>query len=617
MITELDLQYLRSTAVSAFAPWKQEIMLCDKVERGEWSILWPDQTVESSDPLIENIYAEALEDKTITAGAVLPMLLTQPTRGTRKDAGEKNAAKRRRAGLSYWDRSNAKKNIKRFLRDWLHTGMMAGSPWASGFSGTVLPANERFAYFEPVDPRSIYPLGWDSRGRLTSAIVMRQKRIADLEADWGRTHPALVAAKVRHAMKGWQLRWLEEVWFVDSTQWAVAICDSQLPETAQGTVFTSATPQGSQVIDWLVEPSLHMLGRCPLQAQTRVTVNDVPRGALLDIIPGLKLAQNFMARILDDLQASIYAPVVLDNIQNPHEYGLGAVLVGTGQGKAFIDRDRPPVNFEAQQSVNSIMEAARRQAMEPQQRSGEPGASIVSSKGTIALMGTFNAELAAGQGDAEDLLADLTSVTAAFDEVHCPGLKEVWVLDANGKLEEETYNPAELFKGDYRFRVTYGDRAGLDENQYITRVAMVRNLEGMSQRSFMEKTGMVHDVLDEETEMAIAKMVTHVTDLVLPQQIQSGDMTPFVKLWEKIDTDQKSVREAAFEMLKESSIAAADQQGPADPTSPQGRADILRLVRSMEAGGIPGQAAGQPPSQLPADVSRMAANVAPGGGNAV
>jgi hypothetical protein len=391
-----------------------------------------------------------------------------------------------------------------------------------------------------------------------------------------------------------------------------------LPATDQGVMFTRPGVEGSRIMEWLVAPSEHGLGQCPIKAKARTTIQDVPRGALVDVIPQLKTAQNFMARHLDDLQANIYAPVVLDNIKNPHEYGLGAVLVGTGEGKAFIDRDRPPVNFEAQQTIAQIMESARRVAMEPAQRSGEPGAAIVSAKGTIALMGTFNAELAASQGKIENLLTELTSVTAAFDEQWCKGSKAIWVLDQNGRMEDEVYSPETLFNGDHRFRVTYGDRTGLDENQHTTRVAMVKQLGGMSDRTFMQKTGIVDDVLDEETEMFISKMMMLVADQFIPQEFIAGRRDAALKIWQAIDTDSKTARQAVLEMLEELAPPPADPAA-IDPTSPQGRADTLLMARSLASGGIPGNAEGLPappggPGEgLPPAARRMANQIGPGG----
>lgn len=616
MITELDLRHLRAEAVMVHQPWKAEMLMCDKVERGEWQILWPDLSVESSDPLVENIYAQALEDKTITAGAIPPLLFTNPTHGTRRDEGEKNAAKRRRVGMSYWDRSGVRRNLKKFYRDWYHSGMAVGNPWANGlangFSRDLVPPDHRFPYFESVDPRHVYPLGWDSRGRMAAGLICRQKRIVDLEGDWGKDHPALLEAKVRHAMRNQELRWLEEVWYFDGTSWAVAIGDAGLPTLQQGGRFGPAESQGSMILTWIVPPHEHGLGSCPLRAVARTTVGDSPRGALVDIIPQLKTAQNFMARLLDDLNASIYAPVVLDNIKNPHEYGLGAVLVGTGQGKAFIDRDRPPVNFEANQTVAQIMEQTRRQAFEPAQRSGEAGASIVSAKGTIALMGTFNAELADAQTGIEVLLADLTTVTAAFDQVHCAGRKQIRVADHTGEMKDEDYDPAVLYKGDFRFSVSYGDRTGLDENQHLTRVATVRNLQGMSRRSFMVKSGMVEDPLAEEREMIAESLTSLFTDVLLPQEATAGNKQALVDFIDLFDDDSKTVREAMFEWIRKTSITPAEA-GPGGPSTPGGRADIMRMVRSLESDGIPGNAEGQPPSMLPAPVQRQLAEVAPGG----
>lgn len=620
-VTADDVRYLRQLAIDAHAVWKQEIALCDLIASDDWEILWPDLSVESSKPLVENLYGQALEDKTLTAGAIPPDLYTQPTRGTRKDQGEKNAEKRRRIGMSYWERSDLRRNLKKFYRDELHTGVAAGSPWAKGFSGPdQLPSNQRFAYFQKVDPRHLFPLGWDNRGRLTAGLVMRQRRIQDLRADWGADHPSLMSAEIRHTTAERQLYWLEEIWYFDQTTWGVAIGDANLPTNFQGMPFGPNSASGGMVVDWIVPPSPHMLGSCPLKAVSRISHNDSPRGALLDIVPQLRVAQNFMARLLDDMQASMYAPVVLDNIKNPHEYGVGAILIGNGQGQAHIDRDRPPVNFEAQQTVRQIMEQARRQAFEPMQRSGEAGASIISGKGTTSLMGSFNAELAAGQYDVEILLADLTSVTAALDERWCAGLKQVWVPDhTNMILSDEEYDPAKLFKGDHRFMVSYGDRTGLDDQQHLIRISTIKNLDGMSLRTFMQKAGVSLDVLAEETDMAIEKLVSIFTDVLLPQQIQAGDKTALVKFIEKIDDDKKTVREAVFETIKEAEVAAA--QGPQSPGSPGGRADILRMARSLQSGGIPGSAAGQPPSQLggpPApgaspEIQRALASIGPSG----
>jgi hypothetical protein len=632
VITELDLRYLRQQAIEAHQVWKSELLMCDAVARGDWEVMWPDGSVDSSSPLVENLYSQTLKDKTLTAGAVPLSLFTPPTRGTRKDEGEKNASKRKRVGLSYWERSNLRKMRQRLYRDWLHAGVMCANPWATGFAGpNPRPSASRFAYFEVTNPRHLYPLGWDSRGRLVAGLIIRQRRVADLEADWGRGHPAIVSARIRHASaRSGKLVWLEEIWYMDEDHWAVALGDSGLPLEHQGVQFGPADGFGSVIVEWIVEPHKHKLGSCPIKASARVTYNDSPRGALMDIIPALRIAQNFMARTLDDLNASVYAPVVLDNIENPEEYGLGAVLVGNGLGKAFIDRDRPPVNFEAQQTVERIMDGARRDAFEPAQRSGEAGASIVSDKGVKGLMGTFNAELAAAQGDAEMVVADVTSITAGFDQIWCAGEKEINVVDPIAEsMSEESYDPVQLFKMDWRYACSYGDRTGLDEQQHLTRLALARNLEGISRRTFMERSGMTQDALAEETEMGIEKLIALFTDQILPQTVMSGDTTALVQFIDLIDSDNNTMREAVYETIRKAQVPPAPEAGQGGPMSPGGRADIMKMVRSLGAGGIPGQAEGMPPTmmpgggppgggppgmpQLPGPARRLAAAGAPGG----
>lgn len=622
MITETDLRSLRLAAINAHRPWKAEILMCDQIAGGDWEITWPDLETEQSGPLVENLYAQALEDKSMTAAAVPFMVHTPPTRGTRKDRGEQVASKRRRVFVGYHERSNLRKVGAKMYRDWFHTGVMVGNPWATGFVNTAgqgAPPKDRWAYIQTVNPRHLYPLGWDNRGRLSSGLLIRRRRLASLEADWGKTNPAVLMAKLRREGQSAQRQteWLEEIWYFDGYCWAVALGDSTAESFRNGAVFGPATDsdltaQGNMLIHWIVEPSEHGLGSCPLKAVARVTHDDSPRGALLDILPPLRTAQNFMARLLDDLNLSIYAPTVLDNIENPEEYGLGAVLIGTGQGQANILRDRPPVNFEAQQTVDRILDQTRRQAFEPAQRSGEAGASIISGKGTMSLMGTFNTELATAQADYELVMRELTSAAAAMDEMHCYGTKEISIYDSTSRdFVDETYDPKDLFKGDWRVVVSYGDRTGLDNQQHIIQLATMRNLDAMALRTFMQKSGMVDDALAEETEITIEKLTSLFVEGLLPQQIQAGDKEALVDFIDKIDSDKKSIREAMFETIRQTKLTPADGQGPA-PGSPAGRADIMRMMRSLSQGGVPGSAEGQPPTQLPGPVRRQLATAAPG-----
>lgn len=615
----IDLSQIRSArqeSLQQHRNWKASIRIADQVAADEWEVIWPDGVGESADPLVENLYTQALEDKIAAAGSMLPHLFVSPTRGTRADRGEQNAAKRQRVMASYWSpwRANLKKNLKSYYSDWFHAGAVYTLPWTEWADRESRP----FPYFIRLDPRTVFPLGHDSRDNLTSALVMRQRRVADLVSDWGEAEAIGNMRKHRAYRAMADAEFLEEIWYFDGTDWAVAVGDSMLPAGMQGYEWVSRdlTPQGGVAMEWLKAPEKHGLFGCPVTEAKRVTHDGRYRGALVDIIPQLKTAQNFMARLLDDLNSNIYAPVVLDNIENPEEYGPGAILVGTGNGAARIEHSRPPVNFEARQAVADILAMARKQAFEPEQRAGEAGASIVSGKGTMALMGSFNAELAWAQGDIESLLERTTSITANFDEVWCPGEKVIEGWDNEAYVEK--YDPAKLFAGDYRCHVTYGERTGLDENSHMSRLGLVRQLGGISLRTFMEKAGISEDPLQEEREITIEKLTSLFLDQVLPQSIQGGDLAALKAFVDKIDTDKVTVRGAVLDTIREMSAPPPGEAG-AGPGGGGGPADVMKMMRSMAFGGVPGRAEGLPlPGKdlqqvLPPSARRAMAESAPGG----
>lgn len=618
----------REHSLQTHRDWKLQIQLCDLVAGDQWKILWPDGSVQYSDPLVENIYAQALEDKMQTAGATLPRLSVHPARGTRKDQGESNAQQRRRVWLSYWERSRLKREIKQYYHDWHHAGGMWAMPWCNWrhLDGTPTVEAERFPFFLWVDPRTVFPLGHNSQNDLTHVMLMRQRRITDFEGDWGRDHPAIAELKARRSTRGFgqKIAFLEELWYLDGDTWAVAAADSMLPPHVQGSGHIAGSRQfdlevGGPALVWLHAPEKHRLIGCPLAELRRINAGrPTYRGALVDLLPSLRTAQNVMARLLDDLEMSTYAPTVLDNIENRHEFGLGATLYGDGTGPAKITRDRPPVNFEGQQVVKDALEAARRQGFEPPQRHGEVGASIMSAKGAMAMMGSFNGELAWSQNDMEEFLTRLGQLTACFDEKWCPGKKRIDGFDYQGTPYAETYDPATTFRGDYRHHVSYGDRTGLDEQNHLIRLSTVKELGGMSLREFIEKAGVSEDALQTERDMAIEALVDQFLKVLLPQQIQSGDLSAIVDFIARIDDDSKTIREAVMEAITELQNVQPAQGAAAGPGAGGGRADIMRLARSLDAGGIPGGAAGQPPSQLPGGaagpVERQLAAIGPGGG---
>ena len=619
-----DVRKARDWGVNFHAPWKRQITVNDAVASDQWNVIWDDGEDEPSDPLVENVYKGALEDKMSAAGSFLPSIFVPPPPGTTEDRGERAAQKRKRVIMSYWDRSDMPRLLKTLYRDWFHTGAGFLMPWTEWFDkdGNPRPSAERAPYLMKLDPRQAYPLAHNSKGQLVKILFARQRRVAELIDEYGANNPALEElTQYRNVKKLDDADFLEEIWYFDSTYWGVALGDSLLPAEWQGrqTLPTGMIDAvGGSNMAWVGEPVKHMMDRCPVMESKRLTHDDSYRGALEDVIPALKTAQNFMARILDDLQQNIYAPVVLDNIENHEEYGPGAILRGTGDGTASILRDRPPVNFEGQRIVAETISSAHRQASWPVQRSGDADASVVSAKGVTALAGTFNSELAWAQQDMENLLMGANRLAAAFDEKHCAGKKRIYGMEGI-RSYTETYDPTVLFNGDYRNKVSYGDRTGLDESNRLTKLAMLRNLEAISLRTFMEKTNATEDPLQEERDIAIENLTGLFYKVLLPQQIEQGDISALQAFVDRIDDDRETVRSAVMETIKE---LTAPAPGPI-PGSPAGGGDIdtIQMMRSLASGGQPGNAEGlpQPPTigpelekMLPNRQRRLVSETAPG-----
>lgn len=617
-----ELREMRDEFVQVHRKWKARSRAADLIAGDQWHVIWDDLTATESEPLVENTLLQALTDKSASASSVMPKLVVAPSRGTRSDRAEKNAEQKRRVYRSYWDRSILRKTIKNWYIDWFLHGAAYSVPWVDWIDpeGNATKPEERFPFFFRLDPRHAFPLSHDHQDRLTSVLVMKMRRVQDIEQDWGHDHPSLAELRFFREQSGMNpAKELEEIWYFDTDSWGVAFGDPHTVARMGWYHYVSPTQanHAQRILSWAMEPEPHNLRFCPVSEAKRSTHDDEYRGALDSVIPRLKVAQNFMARLLEDVADNVFAPVVLDGIENPEDYGPGAVLIGTGDGRAKIERDRPQVNFEARQVVFDQLSMARRDAKYPVQRSGDPDASIVSAKGVHALAGSFNTELADAQTDMELFLAQTNSATANMDETHCAGRKSIEGFE-NGSAFVETYNPTTLFRGDYRNRVTYGSATGFDAQNHLIQIATMRNMKGMSRRTFMLESGLVDEPLQEERDMLIEDIVKMFEGFMF-SQIQAGNAEQLLRVVENVDDDSITAREAVLKAIREMVGIVPESGELGEALGAGGVGEVIEAQRSLASGGIPGNAQGQPRvggalrRMLPPGVSRALSEVSPGG----
>jgi hypothetical protein len=128
--------------------------------------------------------------------------------------------------------------------------------------------------------------------------------------------------------------------------------------------------------------------------------------------------------------------------------------------------------------------------------------------------------------------------------------------------------------------------------------------------------------LQEERDIVIEDLTAMFTNLILPQQIEQGNLTALKDFVDRIDDDRETVRSAVLETIKELEPAPGPLPGGEGGAPGGGPGDVIQQMRSLASGGIPGNAAGQPApptigqdlqNVLPSGQRRLVSETAPGG----
>jgi len=604
MPTEKELSDLWRFAVENHTDWKRRSRVSDLMVAGKWNVIWGDLAVQEHDPLVENLYIEALEDKAAAAASITPFIEVAPTRGTRDDRAERDAQLRRRIFISFMRDSMLEDKQQAWYFDWFQHGLCAAVPWVNW------NAEERRPFLIRLDPRTIYPISYDSNDQCSAVLAVKYRRVVDLVND-PTAQEAIRPLRQSIESSGRKMpQVVQEIWWMDSSEWGLAY--GHAGDDLYRTQYPITPPGKSSSVVWAVPPHQHNLQGCPAILKVRRSPDGEIRGALDSMIPNLRVAQNVMARILEDLERNVYAPDLIEGVENPEEFGPGALLIGTGEGRMRYESARRPANMEALQQVMVQTEYARGAGAFPQQRSGDFGASIASAKAAMAVMGSYSTQQGWSQRDIALFYRLALARLANFDQEWCPGRKEITGWD-EGEIYTDKYNPETFWRDDFRLEVGFHNM-GLDEHNYLVRLGVAKNMGGLARRSFMRKSGLVDNPLSEEREIALEN-VTDAFQALMFNQAAAGNPEPLTRFAREIDGDQTTSRAAAMKVIKDLyTVPEGGKQG-----APPGGPGAIEQIRSLEQGGIPGQAAGLPQvggplaTMLPAQNVPALAEAAPTG----
>ncbi len=546
---------------------KQRMTREGRILRNEWHAVWPDLSVTESEPSVENIFLGAAEDKSATAASIPPNFDVPPRRGTRADGAEKNAQLSRRVFVTMTQKSRLNAKLVDLYSDWFVYGLMGVLTWKDWLDPKGRP------FIEVIEPRHLYPLSWTPKGQLGEGLIIRRRRFADLVREYGPNNPGLLDVSGRGQIENWY----EEIWWADGNQWAIAVGhESGVSSGDFNYRRPNMTGYNNMAVAWLRPPSLHLMNGCPIVAVKAFSSDREIHGKLDGMLPPLKMAHGLNLEVWTNIKRSLHAPPLMQNIENPEDYGPDAFMQGiTGPDEAVIAYPRPPAAFEAFTHVNDQLTASRNAGHWPQQRGGEPGASIASGQAVTQLQGGFNSQQSWAQNDMAILLADAFSRLASLDEQWTRGEVEIDGFDA-GEAYTDKYTPSEFWKGDYRVNVSF-HALGVDSHTNLLNMGAAHRLGWLPSREAMLRSGLVANPLAAERDITLEKGVKTFEEFMIPALIQAGQIEPVLDYWDMVDSDKETPRSAMVKVLRQSEQQTA--QNPAQAPPPQVTPEMLALAQ--------------------------------------
>ena len=546
---------------------KQRMTRAGRILRNEWHKVWPDLSVTESEPSVENIYLEASEDKAATAASIPPNFTVPPRRGTRVDRAERDAQLARRVFVTLVQNSHIDEHLVDFYSDWFVHGLVCGIAWKDWHDPTGRP------FVEVVEPRHMYPISWNPRGDLREGMIIKRRRWADLVREYGPGNPGLMHVSGMGQIENWY----EEIIWADEDSWGVAV-GHESGVTSGDFNYRRPTETGynNMAVGWLREPSAHKLNGCPIIVKKAFNSDREIHGKLDGMLPPLKMAHGLNMELWTNLKRNIHAPPLMQNVENPEDYGPDTIMQGVrGADEAVIAYPRPPTDFAGFSEVQTQLQSARAAGHQPQQRSGEPGASIASGDAVTALQGGYNAMQSWAQMDVGAFLTCAFGRVAALDEQWTVGEIMIDGFDA-GEAYSDKYTPSKFWKGDYRVHVSF-HALGVDSHTNLLNMGAAHRLGWLPKRDAMLRSGLVANHLAAERDMSLDTGVQTFEQLIVPALVQSGQLEPWLKYMELIDGDKETPRSAMVKVLGEQQQQQAEQ--PQQQAPPEVTPDMMSLIQ--------------------------------------
>lgn len=349
------------------------------------------------------------------------------------------------------------------------------------------------------------------------------------------------------------------------------------------------------------------MGRLTISIAKRPSFDKEVRGAYDDAI-WVYLAKSRMAMLgLEAAEKSVRAPLAIPRDVQNMVFGSDAILRTDSPEKIKrVGVDLPQFAMQEAQILEQELRLATRQ---PQARSGNIDASIITGKGVEALMGGFDTVITAGQQVISQALKKALEMCFDMDEKLWPNEKKTIRGVVQGSPFEETYIPSKDIGGNHTVDVTYGFAAGQDPARAIVALLQLRSDQLVSRDFVQRQLPMEIDVVQMQQQVdteqfedamkaGIQQTMQSIGSLVLQGQDPMELLTKLAKVME-LREKGKPVHEAVLSAFKPPEAPPGAPQGaPGQPPQPGvggapgappgpggGMPDMMQLLTSLKSGG--------------------------------
>jgi hypothetical protein len=208
------------------------------------------------------------------------------------------------------------------------------------------------------------------------------------------------------------------------------------------------------------------------------------KGQFDDVI-WIQLARDDMAKMqFSAVDKAVNAPLAIPNDVQNVSYGPDAVLK-TSKPTEIRRVGMEMTNMGFLES-NTLLQDLQAGSRYPAARTGSVDASVVTGRGTMAMMSGLDTQIRAAQTVMQNAFQDIVAMCFSMDEKVWPNVQKEVKGVQDGSPYEIKYTPSKDVAGNLSCDVQYGFAAGLDPNRAVVLLLQLR-AEKIFSRDFMAR----------------------------------------------------------------------------------------------------------------------------------